>query len=322
MRRILDAPDRLRAAAERRAQAILDWLLGHGGSRWRKTVLLGKRAVLEFRDDECPRLASSVAYHVLFSLFPLIIFVVAVFGLLVSRDTVRQGVLDTVTTYIPLTESGQRSLFELVAELQGGSTALGLIGIVGVVYAAGGMMGAVRRALTLAFDASEYRPFIRGKLIDLLLVLGAGIVLAASFALTVAVRVAAGNGYSQTGWLSFLGPFVGAAGWLIGVLVPFLMAFALFSFLFAVVPAVRSRFRDVWPGAVVGAALFQVLKEGFAVYLANFAHYNLVYGSLGAVAAFIFFVYLSANAMLFGAEVASEYPRVRREQPRGSAQRG
>lgn len=320
MLRVSERIERLGATAERRAQALLDWLTSHGGRRWRRSVLLVKRAVLEFRDDQCPQLASSVAYHVLFSLFPLIIVVVAIFGLLVDKSTVRHGVIDTVSTYIPLTQTGRTSLLDLLTQLQGGTTALGLLGIVGVVYAAGGMMGAVRRALTLAFDAEEHRPFVRGKAIDLLLVLGAGIVLTASFGLTVAVRVAAGSGYASAGWLSFLGPFVGAAGWIVGLLVPFLMAFALFSFLFSVVPAAPTRFVEIWPGALLGAALFQLLKEGFALYLANFAHYNVVYGSLGAVAAFIFFVYLSANAMLFGAEIAAEYPRLRRDAPRGSAQ--
>jgi membrane protein len=95
-------------------------------------------------------------------------------------------------------------------------------------------------------------------------------------------------------------------------LIPFLLSFLAFTVLYWVVPATRVRLGDVWPGALVAAVLFEVGKAGFAVYLENFSNYDIVYGSLGAVAAFLFWVYLSALILLFGAEVASEYPRVRR----------
>ncbi len=273
-------------------------------------MLLSRRSVTEFRDDRCIQLAASIAFHVLLSIFPLVIVVVSVFGLIVDDATARRTVLNTVTTYIPLDDSGRQSLLHLLTQLQGGSSALGILGLVGAVIAAGGMMGSVRRALTLAWDVSEHRPLVRGKALDLVLVVGAGIVLGASFALTLAVRIASQAGLTTVGWLGFLGPLIGAAGWLMGFLIPLVLAFALFSFLFSVVPAAPTRFVEVWPGALAGAVLFQILKELFALYVTHFAHYNAIYGSLGAIAGFIFFVYLSANVLLFGAEVASEYPRL------------
>ena len=82
--------------------------------------------------------------------------------------------------------------------------------------------------------------------------------------------------------------------------------------LYCIVPAARVRPRDVWPGALAAAVLFDVAKIGFSIYLEHFSSYDLVYGSLGAVASFLVWLYLGASIMLFGAEVASEYPRVRR----------
>ncbi|MGH3631262.1 MAG: YihY/virulence factor BrkB family protein, partial [Sciscionella sp.] len=278
-----------------------DRLLDSRGPRGKRMLVLAKRSILEYFDDDCPQLAGSVAFHVLLSIFPLLIVVVSVFGLLSDDRTARSAVVDTVTTYIPLSSSAQQSLLHLMAQLQGGASALGLLGLLGLIFSAGGMMGAIRHSLTLAWDVTEHRPFIRGKALDLLLVLGAGIVLGASFGLTVGVRLAARSGLANAGPLSFLGPLTGAAGWLIGVLIPLILAFALFSFLFTFVPAAPTRFVEIWPGALVGAVLFQLLKELFAIYLSHFAHYNAVYGSLGAVAAFIFFVFLSSNALLLGA---------------------
>lgn len=262
----------------------------------------------EFIDDDCPQLAAAVSYHVLLSIFPLMIMVASLFGLFVDRRSVQDNVVNGVITYVPLSPSGQQSLGDLVGQLQGGVAAVGLIGLLGLFISASGMMTAVRRALTAAWDADTRRTFVRGKLLDLGLVVVAGIILTFSFALTVGVRLARSGSAGAAAAFGPLGPFVEAAGWLVGFFVPTLLAFALFSYLYSVVPAVDTRFTDIWPGALVGALGFQVLKEGFAFYLDHFANYNAIYGSLGAAAAFIFFVYLSANVFLFGAEVASERP--------------
>jgi membrane protein len=62
---------------------------------------------------------------------------------------------------------------------------------------------------------------------------------------------------------------------------------------------------------------FEALQYGFSVYVAHLAHYNRVYGPLGAIVAFLFFVYLASSVFLFGAEVASEYPRLPANPLRG-----
>ena len=81
-------------------------------------------------------------------------------------------------------------------------------------------------------------------------------------------------------------------------------------FVYKLIPDVRTRFRHVWTGALLAALLFELIKNGFALYLRYFGNYDAVYGSLGAVIAFLFFIYLSSIILLLGAEVASEWPRV------------
>jgi len=115
--------------------------------------------------------------------------------------------------------------------------------------------------------------------------------------------------------IPYLGDAAEQAGFLwdaTSFLIPLALSFLAFTFLYWVVPATKVRLRDVWLGALVAAFLFEVTKVGFSIYLENFSNYDLVYGSLGAVAAFLFWIYLAANILLFGAEVASEYPRVLR----------
>ena len=78
-----------------------------------------------------------------------------------------------------------------------------------------------------------------------------------------------------------------------------------------VIPAAPVRLADAWPATAVVAILVVSAQNLFALYVRNFGHYNAIYGSLGAVIAFMFFIYLSAQFVLFGAEMASEWPRVR-----------
>lgn len=303
-------------AAERtpiaRGRRLFQRALGRLGPVPRRMTLLSGRSVVEFFDDDGPQLAAAISFHVLLSIFPLLILLLALTGALADQHTVRENILKLVATYIPLSDQGRQSLAHLLGQMQSGSAGLGVLGLLGVVIAASGMMTATRRGLTRAWDAEVSRGLLRGKLLDLALVAVAAVVLGLSFGLTLAVRMARSGSHAAAQALGPLGPLAEAAGWLVGFAVPLLLAFCLFAFFYTVVPSTsaQSRLATAWPGALVGALGFQLLKEGFAVYLDHFAHYQAVYGSLGAAAAFIFFVYLSANAFILGAEVASEYPRL------------
>ena len=69
--------------------------------------------------------------------------------------------------------------------------------------------------------------------------------------------------------------------------------------------------RDIWPGIVFASIGYELLQRGFSIYVDNFANYSAVYGSLGAVIAFMFFVYLGSIVFLIGAEMAAIWPGVR-----------
>ena len=93
-------------------------------------------------------------------------------------------------------------------------------------------------------------------------------------------------------------------------LLPLVLSFVAFFLAYWLIPARRIQPRYIVPGALLAAVLFEAVKIGFNVYIEHFTEFNLIFGSLGAVIAFLFWVYLSANILLLGGEVVSELPDV------------
>ena len=287
-------------------------------SRLALTVHLAQRTLAGFFGDRCPQLAAAISYHALFSLFPLAIVLTAVFGIVLRTTGIRADVVDTIAGSLPLSPAGERDLRGVLRGATGGASALGLVGVLGLLVSASGLMAALRTALNAAFDVEEDRPFLKGKLVDVALVGAAGVAAIVSLGLTVAVRVAGGGRDAQLqvalggGW----------AAWTLGLLAPFVFAFAIVFGLYRLVPATAVRSRHAAPVALGIAALFVAGENLFALYVRHFASYNLVYGSLGAVIALMFFVYVSAWLMLLGAELTSEWPRAVRAFERGEVEPG
>jgi len=270
--------------------------------------LLAKRSLAEFFEDHCPQLAASISYHVLFSIFPLAIVVAGATSLVVHATGSRGQLVDSIVRNLPLSASGSDQLRNLLLGATSNAAGLGLLGVLGLVYSASGMMAAIRAALNQAWDVADVRPLLRGKLIDLALVFLVATLGLASLALTIALRfVEHLTVLAGLGWLL----------WLASIGVPLVVAFGVLLFLYRVVPATEVRVRETWPAALLVAVLLVAVENLFALYIGHFANYNAVYGSLGAIIAFMFFVYLASQLFLLGAEVASEWPRVRRTLERG-----
>ncbi len=281
-------------------------------------ISLARRAAAEYLDDGGPQLAASISYHVLFSVFPLAIVLTAVFGIVVHVTGLQADVADAVVRNLPLSPSGEQRLRTLLGGVTGNYSALGLLGIVGLIWAASGMMASVRVALNRAWDVEEPRPFLKGKLIDVGLVFAGAAGAIASIAATVTVRSVSEAGGSAIG----VDLASGWASWVLGVLLPLAIAFATVYLLYRLIPAAPVSAEPTWLVALGVAVAFVALENLFALYVRGFANYNAVYGSLGAVVAFMFFVYLSATLFLIGAEVASEWPRLRRACELGEVREG
>ena len=107
-------------------------------------------------------------------------------------------------------------------------------------------------------------------------------------------------------------------GWLRFPIALSLLAVVL-SLIYRYGPNAKQRFRSVIPGAVLAVVLWAITSVGFSIYLATFANYGVTYGSLGAAVGLLFYMYLSASVVLFGAELnAALYRQVTDSSARGS----
>jgi membrane protein len=277
-----------------------------------RLVLALWRACLEFVDDRGHRDAAQIAFFAVLSFVPLAMLLVGGFGLFLDDEDMRRRVVTAVFDNVPLSQDADRARLErTVDDALDNTGRLGPVSVLLLIVAASGVMGALRHAINQAWDIDTRPPLIRRKALDLALVLGAATVIVFSFSLSATRRAAE--------WL-------GDAGFaldFVGDLLPFAFTIVVVLFLYRVLPSPRPRTREIWPGAVIAAALISVTRGALELYFEHLADFGALYGSLGALMALLIFVYAVSLILVFGAEYASEWSRLpeSRQEIRSSLER-
>lgn len=282
---------------------------------WISVVLrVSGRSAKNFAEDRGTQMAAAISYYTLFSLLPLLILTIAIFGLVLRDESLQQRVIDNLIEALPILPDDVNSVVTGTIE---SAPELALISLLGAIWTSGALSAALRTALNVAFEARRTRPALRGKLIDYALLPILGLPMLGSIVLSAAWQIIR----QRTENLPLATNFEWV--WDAATLATSLMlSFLAFSLLYWLAPNRRVRFRYLWPGALFAAVAFEALKYGFTVYLTNFANYEVVYGALGGVVVLLFWVFLSANILILGAEIANEVPHVLREEPRHGRERG
>jgi membrane protein len=248
--------------------------------------------------------AAGIAYRVLFSLAPLAIVLVSVFGLVLQNTELKQDVVDRIVSVLPVDAAGHARVEHEISNIASPASAAGLVSLLVFLWAATGMMGAIRSGLQSAISPDDKRPLVRGKLVDLALVGGAtilvllsiGVGLVSQFVRALVAEVGVGGG-TATRAVS------------IGLVLLLWIATALLLYRF--VPAAHLRFSDAVVGAVVTAVLLLGISLAGSLLYSKTTTWSLIYGSLTSVLVFLYSVYLCANVLLFGGVVASEWSQTR-----------
>ena len=264
--------------------------------------------------DRLSQHAAGIAYRVLFSLVPLTIVLVTIVGVVLQDDARRDQVVDEIVSHLPFTEEGTTNIEDAITRLASPTSAVGLISLVLFFWGSSGMMGAVRTGLEAALrvDPLGRRPAARAKLVDLVLVAGAGVLLIAVIVLAILAQVVTrlvGGAAEAVGLEGGLLPEV------LRIAVPLVVATVVVMLLYRFVPARRLGFGDAVVGGVVTGLLLLAISAASAFVYDKVAGLSVIYGSITAVLVFLYSVYLYASALLFGAELAAAWSAPPEEGP-------
>jgi membrane protein len=258
------------------------------------------RAVEDLFRDRCPQYAASIAYRVLFSLFPLTIVLVSIFGLVLQDDELRQSVIDELIDILPVSEEGQTDVEQSIEGIASPLSAIGLISLVALLWGASGMMAAIRIGLEAALKVDRGRPAAHAKLVDFVLVgiLGMLVLLVVGASIVGAFLSRLIEDFTE--WAGIDTPSLLLLRNGIQLVVIAVTALLLYRY----VPAGTLRRPAALAGAIMTAFGIWGASKLLALLFADFSRYNVIYGSLAGVMTFLFFVYVVALILLLGAEFA------------------
>ena len=276
-------------------------------ARWLRPAL--KRTIREFREDNLTDWAAALTYYSVLAVFPGLVVLVAVLGLLGQHPQTTDALLEIVRDVGPASAVDTfRGPIESVVRSSGGAGALLGIGLLGAVWSASGYIGAFIRAANAIYEVEEGRPFWRLRPLQIAITI-AMVLLLALIAISIVVTGPLARAVGDVIGLGDTAVTVwGIAKWPVIVVV----VMAMIAVLYYVAPNVRHpRLRWVTPGGIVAVLVWLAASAGFGLYVANFGSYDKTYGSLGGVVVFLVWLWLSNMAVLFGAEFDAEIERTR-----------
>src|SRR5881396_3002268 len=124
----------------------------------KKVAWVVPEAVQRFFVDQCPQQAAGIAYRVLFSIAPLAIVLVSIFGLVLQDDSIRHDVVNSIVDALPVSVAGRKDVENAITAIATPASAAGLAGLIVFAWAATGMMAALRQGLESAMHVTESRP--------------------------------------------------------------------------------------------------------------------------------------------------------------------
>src|SRR3954469_8420518 len=270
-------------------------------------VVVVKRTLKSFYDDQMTHHAAALTYYSLMSLFPAALLAVSLLGLIGQYPQTYDAIIGYLrevappSVVVPLDSS-------LRGALQHKGTAVSgvIVSVAIALYGTTGVLEATRRALNVVFEVRSGRSFLRRKLVDV-----ASTAVLLVLVLVKLVLACVGGGFAEY-LLVFLGLGSGVARawnlarWPAAVLVAMLV----FAYVYYVTPDVQQRsFRWVTPGAIVGVLLWLAASLGFAAYLNRVADVGAAYGAFAGAIVLVAWLWLTNVALLFGAELNAEIER-------------
>ena len=301
---VTGVPDELRSAGP----ALQEWFADHVARTLRSLRLMSLaawRGIGELYNSDGLTHAASIAYYALLSLFPFLLLVLSVLGMVTADAADRDAVVRFVFRYFPRQfdfMTGQLDAF------RGQTVRIGVGGLLALIWASLGVFNAVSSAIDHAWGVERRRSFLMHRLVSFLMMVSAGAIFMIALVLASLGRIAETSWFwevvQRSSWLTWLSQVSAAYGATV-------LLICCVGLLFYFIPNTKMRFRHVWPGAIVTGLLWRGALSAFSWYARDLASWNKVHGSIAAVVVFLFWVYISAVILLYGVEMTAAYARLR-----------
>lgn len=256
---------------------------------------LAKESVKEFIDDDMVTHACAIAYEALLSLFPFIIFLIALLGFL-ELSSFFEWLQERAQLLLP--QEAMQPVSEAINTLNQKNGDMLSFGMIMALWTASAAMRATMHALNFAYGVTESRPIWKRFSLSIFYTIGiAAMLIAAGILLAVGPRAMQWVAH-QAGMEKLFVILWTWLRWPMGLL---LMTLAL-GVIYYVAPDVEQEFRFITPGATLAVIAWIAASLGFNYYVSNFGDYA-VYGSIGAIIVLLLYFFISASILLFGAEI-------------------
>lgn len=276
---------------------------------WRE---LARRTIADTLEDDCSGLAAQLAFYFFLSVFPALLFVVALVGYL-PIDTRITAAIDQLEALLP----AEILLFlreQLAAAFAGGQGGLLTIGVIGAIWSSSSAVTAIITALNRAYDIDEWRPWWKRRLIAIVITVALAVFVVSAFAFVVGGGDLASWVADRLGFGPVLARVWGILQWMVAVALVVIAVDLVYYF----APNAETPFVWITPGALLATTLWLITSFGFKLYVENFSNYSAVHGTIGAVIVLLLWFYLSGFALLVGAELNAEIDKaLHPAQPQG-----
>ena len=272
---------------------------------------IARKTLREFTTDQCPDLAAALTYYAVLSIFPALLALVSLLGIVGDSAKTTSALLDIVQGFAPgETVTALRGPIEQLSTSETAGFTL-VLGLLTALWSASGYVGAFSRAMNRVYEIDEGRGFVKLRgtilavtLINLLIV----VVLAAMLVLTGPVAESVGNTIGLgtaflTGWNILKWPVMIA-----------LIVIAIAVLYYATPNVKQPKFRWMSLGSLIALGIFLLASLAFGFYVGNFSSYNQTYGAIGGVIISLLWLWILNMSLLFGAEFDAETERGRQLQ--------
>ncbi|MDX6154407.1 YihY/virulence factor BrkB family protein [Marinococcus sp. PL1-022] len=260
-----------------------------------------KELMGEFKKDDVPLLAAAQSYYYLLSIFPMMILILTILPFL-NIDS--QAVVTLVQNTAPsgMTSVLEDNILSIVETPRGG---LFTIGLIGALWSASNGINAFINASNTAYDIEETRSFLKVRGISIALTLGMIIALAAALILPIFGNLIIDFINSVVSLPPQTELLFQILRWVVALTVMSAVLLVLYRF----APNKTLKWKEILPGAITAAVLWQLISLAFSFYVSNFGNYSATYGSLGGIIILMLWFFLTGMILMIGAELNVIYHR-------------